>query len=280
MNVRRTVAALLGALMLALLACRLPGTAPTASPGSAATASPSASDAPATTAAPSATTAPTAEPQEALLLRAPGPRSRVVSPFAVEGSADPTFEQNLVARLLDFEGTVLVQEPITIDAPLGERGPFAGELSFEVGEEQPAALQVYATSARDGGITHLDAEIIILLPAGAAEVTAAEAEAERIQIHAPGTGAVVEGGRVTVRGFGWASFEQTLVAEVYDAGGARVGQAPITVAAPDLGQPGPFEVEVPYSVSGPGPGRIVVLDPSPAFGGPVHLSSVEVQLRP
>jgi hypothetical protein len=47
-----------------------------------------------------------------------------------------------------------------------------------------------------------------------------------------------------------------------------------------MGQPGDFNVELSYSLSQAGPGRIVVLDPSPAFGGPVHLASVEVELRP
>lgn len=274
-------AALLGALLLALFACQPPVTAPTATAES--TAAPEAtasSTPPPTTAAPAPTATARTEPQEAIFLRVPGPGSRVVSPFPVEGSADPTFEQNLIVRLIDFDGTILAQEPLTIEAPLGERGPFAGELAFEVSERQPAALQVFSTSARDGGITHLDAGIVTLLPEGEAEITAAEPGPERIQIRAPEAGQVVEGGQVTVRGFGWASFEQTLMAEVYDAAGSVVGRAPITVDAPGLGEPGSFEVQVAYSVTAPGPGRIAGLDPSPAFGGPVHLNSVEIELRP
>lgn len=281
MTIRRSAGALLGALLLALFACRLPSAAPTATAEPTARPEATASRTlPPTTAAPAPSATAASEPREAIFLRAPGPGSRVVSPLPVEGSADPTFEQNLVARLLDFDGAVLAQEPLTIEAPLGERGPFAGELGFTVAGEQPAALQVFSTSARDGGITHLDAAIVTLLPEGETEITAAEPAAERIQIRAPEAGQVVEGGRVTVRGFGWASFEQTLVAEVHDAAGSVVGRAPITVDAPDLGEPGPFEVQVAYSVSEPGPGRIVVLDPSPAFGGPVHLNSVEIELRP
>jgi hypothetical protein len=36
----------------------------------------------------------------------------------------------------------------------------------------------------------------------------------------------------------------------------------------------------PDSVSEPGPGRVVVRNPSPAFGGDLHLNSVEVNLEP
>ncbi len=35
-----------------------------------------------------------------------------------------------------------------------------------------------------------------------------------------------------------------------------------------------------YTLAAAGPGRIIVHDISPAFGGDVHLSSVEVQLQP
>ncbi|MDX1599960.1 MAG: Gmad2 immunoglobulin-like domain-containing protein [Anaerolineales bacterium] len=283
MTIRPAGAALLGALLLPLFACQLPTAAPTATAEPPTSARPTASSTPPpTTASPAATGTATTRPgpQEAIFLRVPGPGSRAVSPLPVEGSAAPTFEQNLVMRLLSFDGRVLAQGPLTIEAPLGERGPFTGELTFEVSEQQPAALQVFSTSARDGGITHLDAEIVTLLPGGEAEITAAEPAPERIQIRAPEAGQVVEGGQVTVRGFGWASFEATLVIEVHDADGAVVGRAPVTVEAPDLGEPGPFEAQVSYSVTATGPGRIVVLDPSPAFGGPVHLNSVNVELHP
>lgn len=288
MRIRHAASAFVGALLLTTFACTLSGGLPPATEGpptgapATATAAPAASATVATTTAPPGpTVTPTAAgPREAIFLRAPGPGSEVVSPLQVHGMAAPTFEQNLGLRLIDFDGATLAEGSVIIDAPLGERGPFSGQLEFTVSAQQPAALQVFATSARDGGITHLDAAIVTLLTSGPANVTQAEAGPEQIQIETPAAGATVSGGTVTVRGFGLASFEQTLVAEVLDGTGAVVGQAPITVAAPELGQPGPFEVEVSYSVGSSGPGRIVVRDPSPAYGGPVHLNSVEIELQP
>ncbi len=274
--------ALIGALVLSVLACGLPlFGAPTATaPSPAKTPSaPTATPAPATP-TPSATAVQDGARQEAIFLRVPGPGSEVVSPLRVEGVADPTFEQTLALRLLDFERSVLAEDSLIIDAPLGERGPFAGELTFSVSERQPAALQVFSTSARDGGITHLTGQVIALLPSGESAVTTVEPGPERIQIRAPAPGSTVSGGRVTVRGFALASFEQTLVAEVRDGTGAVVGSAPVTVEAPELGQPGPFQVQLPYSISAAGPGRVVVSDASPAFGGLVHLNSVGVELEP
>jgi hypothetical protein len=68
--------------------------------------------------------------------------------------------------------------------------------------------------------------------------------------------------------------------EIYDAEGNKVGSQPAIVAAPDIGQPGPFSVQVPYVVSAAGPGRVVVIDPLPAFDGLGHIASVEVTLAP
>ncbi len=272
MRVLRGSAALIGALFL--FACSLlPATA--GLPTGTLSTVPSATSA----AAPPPTT-PLEGPPEAIFLRTPWAGSEAVSPLPVEGIADPTFEQTLLLRLIDFEGTTLSEGTAAIEAPAGERGPFSGGLTFTISQEQPTALQVLATSPRDAGITHLTAQVITLLPAGTGELTATSPHPERIQIRAPDANATISGGRVVVRGFGLASFEGTLVVEVQDAVGAIVGQAPLIVDAPDLGQPGPFEVEVEYETDLAGPGRIVVFDPSPAYGGPVHLNSVEVDLQP
>jgi hypothetical protein len=83
-----------------------------------------------------------------------------------------------------------------------------------------------------------------------------------------------------VQGIALASFEQTLLIELHDADGNVVASQSVIVNAPDLGEPGPFSADIPYSVSAPGPGRVVVRDLSPAFGGDVHLASVEVDLTP
>jgi hypothetical protein len=77
-----------------------------------------------------------------------------------------------------------------------------------------------------------------------------------------------------------ASFEQTLLIEVVDAYGAVIGLQPVLVQAPDFGLPGPFAVDVAYTLTAAGPGRVVVRDISPAHGGDIHRSSVEVDLAP
>ena len=258
---------------LLFVACNMPNLTPTDTTGSSASVL-SESEA---AASPSEEARP---PDEAIQILEPGPGSQVTSPLQVSGVADPTFEQNLVVRLVLDDGTELVSQPATIQAELGARGPFEAEVPFSLSEPRSALLQVFSTSARDGGIVHLASVGLQLLPDGEEELQPGMAHPEDIIIYSPAPGDTVSGGVVQVEGFGLASFEGTLVIYVYDADGNEIGLLPITVEAPDIGLPGPFSATVTYSLNSPGPGRIVVVDPLPVFDGQGHITSVEVNLTP
>jgi hypothetical protein len=219
-------------------------------------------------------------PPEAIAIERPGPGSSAVSPLHISGISDPTFENHLGVRLMGMDGSLIAEGSGQIEAPIGERGPFQASLDFEVRSKQPALLQVFDSSARDGGIIHLNSVVVQLLPSGPADVQSAPIESEHIQILAPAAGEVISAGHVTVRGFGIGSFEGNLVVELADASGNQLSIKPVTVDAPEMGEPGPFAVTLSYSVPEEQPGRVVIRDPSPAFAGAVHLASVEVQLQP
>jgi len=224
-------------------------------------------------------------PEEAITILTPGNGSRLVGRLHVEGIADSTFEQTLALQVVTFhEGVeqVLAEQPVLIQAELGQRGLFAADVVFngEGATEQPGEVRVIAVSPRDGGRTHLATAQVTLAASGPEDIRAAEPQAELILITAPAPAATISGGVAHVEGIGQASFEQTFVVEVYDADGQLLGRAPTIVSAPDYGVHGPFTADVSYSVSSAGPGRIVVLDPSPAFGQTVHLASVEIRIGP
>jgi len=272
MTPRRTTAL---ALSVLLAACNFPGT-PTASPSATLAPSPiplppraTASETPALP--PTLTPLPPRLPlpDETILILEPGPGSRVTSPVHVAGIADPTFEQHLVIRIVLDDGTQLTLQPTTIGVDVGNRGPFAADVPFSVSGEQRASIQVYATSARDGGITHLASVGATLAAGGAPEIAPAAPHPEQLVIFQPALGETISGGIVHVEGYGRASFEGTLVVEVYDADGNQVGSQSLIVDAPEAGagQPGPFSVDVPYTVSGEGPGRIVVVEDHRPEGG-------------
>ena len=226
----------------------------------------------------------TSSPAEAIWIRTPGNGSRLVGAVHIEGEADPTFEQTLVVQLVALDEEpfrVLAQQAVTIAADVGQRGPFQADLTFDVGSaEHPGAVNVFTTSARDGGITHLASVLVTLAATGSETVREGEAPQERIALSAPAPGAAVSGGVAHVEGYGWASFEQTLLVEIVDVSGAVVGSSPVIVQAPDLGFPGPFVVDVPYGPLAAGPGRVIVRDVSPAFGQTIHQATVDVDLSP
>lgn len=275
------VACSLAGLLLLALACNLPGGA--AATPTARAPRPTVTRPPTSRPSPLPPVSPTAAPsgdEEAILILEPGPGSRLTSPLTVSGFADPTFEQTLGVRLILDDGTELAAGPAMIDTEIGNRGPFQGELAFSITGERNALVQVYDSSARDGGITHLASVGVTLAPGGPQDIVASEPHLESIQISQPEAGATVSGGSVLVDGFGLASFEGTLVIELYDADGMLVASEPLIVDAPDIGLPGPFSLTLSYSVSSAGPGRVVVVDPLPAFNGIGHISSVEVNLAP
>jgi hypothetical protein len=219
-------------------------------------------------------------PAEAIMILEPAPGSRVTNPVRLRGEADPTFEQNLVIRVLLADGTELLETFTTIQAELGERGPFETELEIPLEAEENIFILVFDISARDGGIVHLSSTASMFSPTGPADIIVRTPHPEQIAIFSPEMGDTISGGVAVVEGYGLATFEATLVVEVYDEDGTLIGQEPVMVDAPDIGLPGPFRAEVPYTLTSPGPGRVVVRDISPAHGDNTHLNSVEVQLSP
>jgi hypothetical protein len=219
-------------------------------------------------------------PEEAILILEPGPGSRLTSPVHVAGISDPTFEQTLAVRIVLDDGTELAAQPASIDAELGQRGPFEADIPFAVSGERQALIQVFDVSARDGGVVHLASVGVRLGAGGAQSIVPGTPHPEDLIIDQPAFGATVSGGVVHVEGFGLASFEGTLVIAVYDIGGIEIGSQPIVVNAPDMGLPGPFNADVPYTLTEAGPGRITVTDPLPVFNGINHVASVEVALEP
>jgi len=84
--------------------------------------------------------------------------------LTISGYAAPTFEQTLSVAILDENGQVVGSGPVTIHADAGQAGPFDGTVTYTVTHEQPGSVQVYVTSARDGGITHLTSVDVTLQP--------------------------------------------------------------------------------------------------------------------
>lgn len=219
-------------------------------------------------------------PEETILILEPGPGSRLVDSIHLVGIAGPAFESHLFIQVLLEDGSVLTSLPITIQAEMGSRGPFATDIPFSVEEQRQAFILVSSSSPRDGGTTHLASVGVTLAAEGPVEIRPLASNAERIVITQPALGEALSGGLAHVAGTALASFEGTLIIELLDTEGNLLASQPVIVQAAEMGQYGPFEIDLPFQVSAPGAGRVVVHDPSVVFQGYVHLASVEVNLAP
>lgn len=217
---------------------------------------------------------------ESIVIEEPGAGSRLVGSVRLRGLADPTHEQHLGMRLLVPQGEIVAEGSTIINAPLGERGPFAGRLSFSVDQERPALVQVFATSARDGKFTHMASNPVTLAPSGETEIERSEARSEKIVVLAPQAGERVADGTAMVRGRALGLRQNALTIEVQNSAGEVVGSETVTIETAAGSAPTEFELAVEYRVETAGAGRIVVSEPSSTFGRAVHISAVEVELQP
>ncbi len=72
---------------------------------------------------------------------------------------------NFKHPLCGFQEQVIASGNAMINAPdMGLPGPFSGTINYQVAEETPARLVVFATSPRDGSLLHLTSVEVILVP--------------------------------------------------------------------------------------------------------------------
>ncbi len=234
------------------------------------------------------------EPQasETILILAPGNSSSVSSPVQVAGEADPTFEQNLVIQIADASGAVIATQPTTILGAGGARGPFKVLVPFTVTGSGPGRISVFSTSPRDGGLIHLSSVEVTLLSGGTAAIVPGQPHNETHIILEPAPQAQMSGGTLHLSGYSAYVFESQLAVALCGEGGSGapdlvcgtadnvLATGTAALAAPDVGQPGPFASLLAYHVSTTVSGRLVVYSRSPRDGGLVHLSSLPVTLAP
>ncbi len=229
---------------------------------------------------------------EAIRILAPGLGSSILSPVKVSGEADPTFEQHLMAKVSGENGQAINIKSTSIQVPAGERGPFSLQIPFTVTKNQPGRVAVWSTSAKDGGLVHFSSVEVTLLVSGSAKILAGQSANEVLVITQPAVAATATGGKLLVQGWSGPVFENTLVVVLCGEGGSGksdpfcgtadniLARTSTTIRAPDVGQPGPFSVEISYKVSQAVSGRVAVYYTSPRDGYLQHLASVGVKLEP
>jgi hypothetical protein len=146
----------------------------------------------------------------------------------------------------------------------------------------PAAATPLATSTAIPLPTQTAGSLAATNTAAPAETATSEAPTEApleaIWIASPGAGSAVTS-PVTVAGQSRPTFEQHLVVAVYGEDGTLLSRQPTIIGA-DAGSPGPYSIDLEFSVDHEQPGRIAVYETSAMDGGILHLASVELTLLP
>lgn len=217
----------------------------------------------------------------------------LTSPITITGQADPTFEQNLVVAIYGEDGAQLALTPTTIMADVGQRGPFEASLEFSVSAQQAGRISVYDISAMDGGIVHLASIEVVLMPSGSPQITSEMPGPESIDMQMPPHGAEIGGGLILIRGFSEYYFESTLgymlcgggleSGDPHDLCGSSnnvLASGAIMINSPDIGQPGPIDTEISYSITEATTVRLVIYATSPRDGGLIHVVSRVLHLNP
>jgi len=232
--------------------------------------------------------------EEQILIAAPGPNSRVVSPFVVEGIAVAPFEALLGVWLTNENGIILAEAYPQVQAQMGQTGPFRQELAFHgIEQETIGRLTVFSASPRDGGLVHVSSVIIRLLPGGESQIgEPVGGPQEKIMISSPANGETVSGSRLNVSGLSEYFFESNLGLMLCGEGGfggphlicgdagSVLAEGNAIINSPDVGIGGEFEGVLQYTVDKQVNARLVVFATSPMDGSIEHLSSVEITLTP
>ncbi len=231
--------------------------------------------------------------EEILHIAQPGTNSVLVSPVSVQGLAKAPFESQLGITLTDINGQELAAVYPTVQAQMGETGPYQAELNFTIEEDdQPARITVFTTSPKDGGLTHANSVVVQLRMNGESQLAPITAALEQIDISSPASGETVSGGVLTVNGLSEYFFEANLSLMLCGEGGSGeahkicgtadnvLAEGFAMIESPDMGVGGPFSGSLTYTVAQPVNARLVVYALSPMDGAIAHLSSVNITLAP
>ncbi len=98
------------------------------------------------------------------MISSPASGANVSTPVTVTGYGSG-FENSLAVDIVDEAGNVIGQGFVTINAEVGESGPFTGTVEFTApSSAQTGRIAVYDISPRDGGIEHLNSVTVTLQP--------------------------------------------------------------------------------------------------------------------
>ncbi|MCC6146575.1 MAG: hypothetical protein IT308_03300 [Anaerolineaceae bacterium] len=230
---------------------------------------------------PTITNTPT-PPFAMLRLQRPGPLSKVVSPIQVTAMITPGDDGYVYIDLIGEDNRIITREQLDYRRLTGKTFLIAPLLEFKISAAVEAARVVLYTYDRFGRLKALTSVDVLLLSVGDAEIYPFIELQSPYLVRYPNKGQVLQGGSFPVIGLARPVNNTPLILEAIDETGERVGTVETQVPQPsgDLSHT-PFEVSLPYTVSGQTPVLLTLRQESNSrIPGTVSLTSMEIVLEP
>jgi len=233
---------------------------------------------------PTATYAGTGTPQPAvgssmIQFLAPGPLSKLVSPFYISGYAVPGFNSMGTVVLYGEDGRVLTTQRLALYTA-NYFAWFAWPLSFEAQGAGELGRLTMSTQDEYGLLVALYSVHLILLPEGNSVVTPPGDLRERCVIDKPVIGRFLSGGTLQVAGKIRPFNSQPLDVELTDRNGHRIASQLVLIAPAADDSYVPFQVAIPYTIPGGTYARLSVSQADDRIRGMMYLYSIEIYLHP
>ncbi len=154
------------------------------------------------------------------------------------------------------------------------------KLYYEIRTPAEVGRLTISVDDQHGQTMDLNSVNILLLPTGAPELLPSSALNQVIIIQEPAPGKVIKDSTVLVSGLARTDLRHPLKVELISEDGKILGQRLATNPQSTSELYGVFTAEVPYSVPGTTPARLIVFEDEENRDEITHLSSVKVVLKP
>jgi hypothetical protein len=236
---------------------------------------------PTLTPTPTITPTPT-PPYSVLRISRPGMLSKVISPIRAEVFAMPGDDGRVQIDLMGEDGRYITRQLLDYPRYLGRHIGISPEIPFQINAMGETARLVVSNNDKFGRKIYLTSVDLVLLSMGENVLNPAGMGQEPYLIREPKPNAVVSGGVLKIVGLARPVNDRPILIELINEEGSTVGSKQITADPPggDLSHT-PFEVEIPYSITGITPVRLTLRqESSNRIPGTIALTSMQIILAP
>jgi hypothetical protein len=215
--------------------------------------------------------------QAAIMITAPGPMSRVISPITLKMDIITGKSKTVQVDLFGEDGRLLTRI-LKRNVPTSTQGVLQTiTIPFEIGAAAELGRISVSTQDEFERVQSLNSVRVVLLSSGVNEITTPGNPSEPVGVFSPGLKDSASGGVLTVRADVWPFNLEQIILELVDTQGRPLGARVIAV---ETIHPQLVETTIPYRVSEPVPARLIIRQDDDRIDGLFYLYSQEILLNP